>query len=540
MKRLACALSLLLLGAPGAATAARSAHADVCVGGAPGCFSTLQDAVDAAQDGDTIHVGAGTFAGGVTIDVSVTIEGRGPGKTVISGGGPVLTIGQVDATSEPTVTIEGVTITGGVNTSMPSTFQTHGGGIFVPPAAGPAAGATVTIRSSVVTGNGVAPTSTSESPSGVHCPGGSFCPYALAAGGGISNDGNMTMDDTIVSGNRAGTVAGVGPLASDVEGGGIWTSANGSLTLTDSIVRDNTAAAVPPNGRFGDGGGIFAGDGATVTVRDSTVSDNSAVLTSTFPYDVGGGYTLDLGANGGGIHASDDGSMTIDDTRISDNTVSGTDLNAEPVAIDAGLSVGIGSLAMDDSVVSGNRAIGTVGTTADVGEIGSAFEIDGSGTIRDTRITGNTTTVSSPTGIAGAGGAVFTADQADRPVVFIDSVVSGNVSTASSPAGSATLQGAGITNAGGPLRLLDTQVTGNAGIVSGPSGFAQGGGIWSGDLFGGLPATLLLRGTAVTRNTLTASPGLQRQGGGLYTLGSPVTLRDSRIANNAPDQCDGC
>jgi hypothetical protein len=40
-------------------------------------------------------------------------------------------------------------------------------------------------------------------------------------------------------------------------------------------------------------------------------------------------------------------------------------------------------------------------------------------------------------------------------------------------------------------------------------------------------------------NTLSASPGLTVQGGGIFTA-FPVTLNNSRIANNTPDQCYGC
>src|SRR4051812_22180397 len=90
-----------------------------CVGSRPGCFGTIQGAVDAASDGDTIHVGRGRFAGGVVIEVSVHLVGAGAGQTVIAGGGPVLTIGSQEATVEPTVSLRGVTITGGVNESAP-------------------------------------------------------------------------------------------------------------------------------------------------------------------------------------------------------------------------------------------------------------------------------------------------------------------------------------------------------------------------------------------------------------------------------------
>jgi hypothetical protein len=50
---------------------------------------------------------------------------------------------------------------------------------------------------------------------------------------------------------------------------------------------------------------------------------------------------------------------------------------------------------------------------------------------------------------------------------------------------------------------------------------------------------LALVDSAVTHNTLTASPGITVQGGGLFTL-FPVTLTSSVIAQNVPDQCYGC
>jgi hypothetical protein len=70
---------------------------------------------------------------------------------------------------------------------------------------------------------------------------------------------------------------------------------------------------------------------------------------------------------------------------------------------------------------------------------------------------------------------------------------------------------------------------------------ARGGGIWNGpDLPFGPPLTaLVLVGSAITHNTLTASPGITVLGGGLFTL-RPVSLTSSIIAQNVPDQCYGC
>ena len=97
-----------------------------------GCFATLQAAVAAAHDGDTIHVRRGTFAGGVTIDKSVALVGAGSHSTIIAGGGPVLTIFREPDPEKLTVSIRGVTITGGVNDSEPDLEVTFGGGIWIP------------------------------------------------------------------------------------------------------------------------------------------------------------------------------------------------------------------------------------------------------------------------------------------------------------------------------------------------------------------------------------------------------------------------
>jgi len=43
----------------------------------------------------------------------------------------------------------------------------------------------------------------------------------------------------------------------------------------------------------------------------------------------------------------------------------------------------------------------------------------------------------------------------------------------------------------------------------------------------------------VTNNSLTGSPGITLQGGGLFTT-LPVTLHNSVISGNIPDQCFGC
>jgi hypothetical protein len=104
------------------------------------------------------------------------------------------------------------------------------------------------------------------------------------------------------------------------------------------------------------------------------------------------------------------------------------------------------------------------------------------------------------------------------------------------------LAGGGL-QAGGPLTLQNTTVAGHTGRASGLSGSAQGGGISDVDLSGiGQPpgGPLTLTNSRVVFNLLSASPAISIQGGGIAATNNPVTLTNSLIAGNFPDQCDGC
>jgi hypothetical protein len=126
----------------------------------------------------------------------------------------------------------------------------------------------------------------------------------------------------------------------------------------------------------------------------------------------------------------------------------------------------------------------------------------------------------------------------ETPVSVRDSLVGDNTAQSTATAGTAVVQGGGILNATG-LDVHDSIVRGNSGSAAGPNGTAQGGGIWNGDLDYGLPVELALLDVMVTDNTLSGTPGLPLQGGGLFTA-FPVTLKDSVLTGNSPDQCFGC
>jgi hypothetical protein len=524
-----------------------------------GCqFSQIAPAVAAATGGDTIRVGPGTYTGGITIGVSVHLAGSGPRATIIRGGGSVLTIGTFGARTEPTVSISGVTITGGLARSSPESVPftgkpgvwAAGGGIEIPPAAHLSAGATVTIFDSLITGNHADPRATV--PSGITCPRRFHfpkgqCPFAPALGGGIDSWGRLTLTHSAVTGNTAGAAPGQPGIASDADGAGIF-SPQGTLTLARTIVAGNHGVAARPNGRFAEGAGIFAGNPGfspgrgsdALTVTHSVMAGNTAILTTDFPRFFGGQFQ-DLVANGGGLVAGPGvTATTIATTLVTGNSAIAKDLRGEPSAIDAGLNISSGPLTLTRSIISGNRAITQSSTSADVGGAGTALEADGGGTISHTRITGNYASMDSPHGAAAALNAGLGIFGNTTLLTVRDSTISGNAAVAASTTGSATVQGAGVFN-DGLLKLIDDQISHNSGTATGPSGQAQGGGIWNGATFTGPPVQLTLQHTAVTRNTLTGSTGVTVQGGGIYTAApATIALRHSLIAHNIPDQCFGC
>ena len=90
----------------------------------------------------------------------------------------------------------------------------------------------------------------------------------------------------------------------------------------------------------------------------------------------------------------------------------------------------------------------------------------------------------------------------------------------------------------GGFRYESSKV-GTTAAATGTTGFAQGGGIWNGSQFNPPPILLTIENTNVTHNALNASAGLAVEGGGVFTT-FPVTLKNSLIAKNQPDQCFGC
>jgi hypothetical protein len=543
------AVSVAVLSAEASGASAQARQLSVC---GHGCaYSQPAAAVAAAHDGDLITIGPGSYTGGFSIDESITVVGAGPALTTIRGGGPVITIGVANAPSEPTVTLRGLTITGGMTSSQAgnayesgSEYVALGGGVWIPPSTDGGVGATVTIADSQITRNTVAPSTSVDAGSDVPCSDTSDCQFGQAGGGGIDSWGDLTILGSVISDNAA-----AGRFTSDADGGGIY-GQQGSLTVQNTVITGNRSDAEPQTGRYAEGAGImfdtFASGGCVapaptchVMIRDSTVSDNHSSLTTYLP-SFAQGQLIGTGVNAGGIHIGDGIPTSVSGTDIVNNTSTADNPTGEATAIDAAMLVGDSPLTMQNTRIIGNQTVTTLETAADTDPSGSTLELDGPGVVTNLALTQNISKETALNGLASIGGAlaVFNFNNDPELVTVQDSKISGNIAEADSSTGQATSQGAGVFN-NSLLELDGVTIDHNTGVAHGQSGFAQGGGIWNGVDISGPPVELTLNNTSVTHNALFASAGVQSQGGGLYTT-NPVTLRWSQIASNSPDQCTGC
>src|SRR5499427_4154861 len=327
-----------------ALTAQPADAATLCVGTGAGCYATIQAAVNAAHDGDRIAIGPGTYAGGITVDVSVQLAGAGPASR-ISGGGPA-------------VTIANLTITGGVTTTNPQSPRCGpdvptcgpgypsatalGGGVEAFP------GTTVTILHSVITGNRDMPSNSVPSVKAV-CPGNVPCPASFGDAAGIDDWGAMMLIGTVVSDNHGS--------ADQSNGGGIAVEANASLSLTASAVIGNSASAAPPTGRFASGGGIFVDTGGTLDVSNSKIDGNTASIANTLPspYPQQAGATDNENAFTGGVYLADGSIGAIRGSELDGNSVQVNTPLGQAFGADAALcACGDAPLTIQGSRIEGN------------------------------------------------------------------------------------------------------------------------------------------------------------------------------------------
>src|SRR5229473_1567528 len=134
---------------------------------------------------------------------------------------------------------------------------------------------------------------------------------AAVVAGGILNEGTLTISNSTLSGNSA--AAGAGGILN-----------GGTLTISNSTLSSNSAPGSSNSGPGGAGGIL---NGGTLTISNSTLSGNSA--------DFDGGNFNDFGATA---------------------TISNSTLSSNSAAVDAGGIVNGGTLTISNSTLSGNSA----------------------------------------------------------------------------------------------------------------------------------------------------------------------------------------
>ena len=183
-------------------------------------------------------------------------------------------------------------------------------------------------------------------------------------GGGIVNEGTLTLTDSVVRNNS------LDPGAGAAGGGGIYNT--GVLTLQRSAVSDNVS---PSNDQ---GGGILNYVRAVLTVSDSTISNNI------------------IGGNGGGI-CNLDGVVTITNSTVSGNTAIG--FGGGGIA-NLGDPTAIGTLTVVNSTISSNTS-GSSGGGISAGQFTDTH-------LNNVTITNNTGATDARGSGGGVAGGIFT------------------------------------------------------------------------------------------------------------------------------------
>ncbi|MDH4209474.1 MAG: right-handed parallel beta-helix repeat-containing protein, partial [Anaerolineae bacterium] len=300
-------------------------------------YHSIQDAIDAASDGDRITIAQGTWYETLVITENITLEGgysqkcttrqsEDPQYTVVDGGaaGSVVSI-----TSGSTATLDGLTLTNGQSQK--------GGGVYV-------SGASPTLNNLLVTGNVISPTGSSYLQwgygGGVYVYEGTITltdcdityntshpdasEYCL--GGGLALE-SEALDPAIaiIDNTRIMSNTDPSPFMNRLLGGGLYLDPQSQVTF------EGTGNLIAYNVAYGGGGVYMYGD---VALEGVLIRDNYAM------------------SGGGGIHVSSgyDGGRIANNYLLRNSTsFGGASISASPLDMEIANNTIVGDLSGSDA-----------------------------------------------------------------------------------------------------------------------------------------------------------------------------------------------
>ncbi len=549
--------------------------------GGSGDFLSIQEAIDAANEFDTIQVIDSVHTeSGISVNINnLTIEGLGQNDTIVQGDATpgtapdrIFTIPSGINTTIQDMTIQhgndpfgqggGVLVEGVaalLHTNVRSNTANQGGGIANAP------GSALTISNSTINGNSainfgggifnngavnitdskvISNTATDDFASGgglfnqngtVTITNSSF--LANAALGSVSSAGGAIFSTGGVLNITSGIIAGNQALGGLGDGGGLFTSFNVETAITGSSFTGNTAT--------NSGGGIYT-EGGVTTVSESEIISNTAgggesgfgrgggiyfsgsdedffqLTHSSIQVNTATGGALG-GAQGGGVYNA--WTMYFDGSDVIFNQANGNDAQGGGIFNDVGAT-----LSITGSNLPNNQAIGGVNAFG-----GGIANNGGTVDITDSNIQNNQVSTNN----FGLGGGILNSNSGNFTITL--SSIIGNTAESDSSA-----IGGGVANLEATLNVVGSEFSNNT--AGGP--FGDGGGIF--DSFGTLNVTnstfsgntatngggaVVLDNTEATFSLSTISGnnalgGLFGGGGGILKFGGDLNITDSTIADN--------
>lgn len=436
-----------------------------CTVGDPNC-AAIGAAVAASSSGDTIIVAAGTYnEHDITIDHDLIINGASSATTILD----ALQLGRVFNIAAGTVSISGLRITNG---------RTANGKDCDPPTDG-------------------------------------------EEGGGILNDGNLSLANCLIDHNRTGNGGNGNAFDSfggfGGSGGGIYNSFLGSLTITNCVVSNNVTGNSGQSGNGfgsgsgGEGGGVYSE--GILNIASSTITSNT---TGNGSGGAAGNTFAGDGGNGGGIfNCGFAGGTTITNSTISDNTTGKGGVSSySGFGGEGGGIYNVNSVSLEiTNCTINNNQTGDGGGPLTAGGRGGGIWNIGLLTVRNSTVAFNVTGNGGPSGYGGDGGGIHS--EAFDTITVTNSTIAGNRT------GTGSVCGCGSNGGGVNLDPFGSDGVFNSVIIAGNSVGAGGSGP---DVFG---CTYISEGYNVVGKTdgSTGSPGFTEPTDQTGTIAAPLDAK---------------